>query len=147
MKSKNIMELRILSLSANEGFARSVVGAFAAQLNPTVEEIADIKTAVSEAVTNAIVHAYPKKKGDISIFAELFEERIVVKITDYGVGIENIDEARQPFFSTSKDELRSGMGFTVMETFMSKITVDSKKGYGTAVTMEKSLAEAGQRNE
>ena len=137
MKSKNIMELRLLSLSENESFARSVVGAFAAQLNPTIEEVADIKTAVSEAVTNSIVHAYPKMIGDICIIAELFESSIVVKVTDYGVGIANIDEARQPFFSTSNDELRSGMGFTVMESFMSEVKIESKKGYGTTVTMKK----------
>ena len=111
MKSKNIMELRLPSLSENESFARSVVGAFASQLNPTLEEVADIKTAVSEAVTNSIVHAYPQKIGDIRIIAELFESSIAVKITDYGVGIKDIAQARQPFFSTSNDELRSGMGF------------------------------------
>lgn len=139
MKSKNIMELRLLSLSENESFARSVVGAFASQLNPTLEEVADIKTAVSEAVTNSIVHAYPKKIGDICIIAELYDCSIVVKITDYGVGIANIDEAMQPFFSTSSDELRSGMGFTVMETFMNEIKVESKKKYGTTVTMKKKI--------
>lgn len=139
MKSKNIMELRLLSLSENESFARSVVGAFASQLNPTLEEVADIKTAVSEAVTNSIVHAYPKKIGDICIIAELYENSIAVKITDYGVGITNIDEARQPFFSTSNDELRSGMGFTVMETFMNEVKVESKKDYGTTVSMKKKI--------
>ena len=146
MKSKNIMELRLLSLSENESFARSVVGAFAAQLNPTLEEVADIKTAVSEAVTNSIVHAYPKKIGDICIVAELFADCITIKITDYGIGIDDVNQARQPFYSTSGDELRSGMGFTVMETFMSKVTVESKKGYGTTVFMRKKIGGQGRDN-
>jgi stage II sporulation protein AB (anti-sigma F factor) len=139
MNSKNVMELRLLSLSENESFARSVVGAFATQLDPTLEEVADIKTAVSEAVTNCIVHAYPDCVGDIRITAELAENRVTVKIQDYGIGIADIDQARQPFYSTSKDESRSGMGFTVMETFMDEISVESEPGRGTAVTMTKSI--------
>jgi stage II sporulation protein AB (anti-sigma F factor) len=139
MKNKNVMELRILSLSENESFARSVVGAFATQLDPTLEEISDIKTAVSEAVTNCIVHAYPDSVGDIRITAELAENRVTVKVQDYGVGIPDIEQARQPFFSTSKDESRSGMGFTVMETFMDEVGIESEAGRGTTVTMAKAI--------
>jgi len=139
MKSKNVMELRFLSLSQNEGFARSVAGAFAAQLNPTIEEIADIKTAVSEAVTNAIVHAYPKQIGDIRMTAALQDGSVTVTVQDFGVGISDIDEARQPFFSTAGDEARSGMGFTVMETFMTSVAVESKPGDGTTVRMVKKI--------
>jgi stage II sporulation protein AB (anti-sigma F factor) len=139
MKSKNVMELRLLSLSENESFARSVVGAFATQLNPTLEEIADIKTAVSEAVTNCIVHAYPDRTGDINIKAELSDKAIVVSIQDFGVGIADINQARQPFFSTAGDESRSGMGFTVMETFMDKVKVESEIGHGTTIEMTKTI--------
>ncbi len=140
MKSKNVMELRLLSLSENESFARSVVGAFATQLNPTLEEVADIKTAVSEAVTNAIVHAYPDRVGDISITAELLEDSIKIKVRDFGVGIKDIQQARQPFFSTAGDESRSGMGFTVMETFMDDVNVMSSTGKGTTVEMIKKIS-------
>ena len=125
MEIKNTMELRLPSLSINEGFARSVVGAFATQLNPTLEEVADIKTAVSEAVTNAIVHAYPDRIGEIVISASLSGQTLEVSISDKGVGISDIEQARQPFFSTAGDESRSGMGFTVMETFMDEVTVIS----------------------
>lgn len=139
MKSKNIMELRLPSLSENESFARSVVGAFATQLNPTLEEIADIKTAVSEAVTNAIVHAYPRTIGDIRITAELGSSSIKITVQDFGVGIKDIAQARQPFYSTANDESRSGMGFTVMETFMNNLRVESKPGTGTTVLMAKNI--------
>jgi stage II sporulation protein AB (anti-sigma F factor) len=139
MKSRNVMELRLLSLSENESFARSVVGAFATQLNPTLEEIADIKTAVSEAVTNCIVHAYPDCIGDILIKAELTNDSIHVIVQDFGVGIKDIQQARQPFFSTSGDDSRSGMGFTVMETFMDKVDIESEPGKGTTVSMTKTI--------
>lgn len=136
---KNIMELKLLSLSENESFARSVVGAFATQLDPTLEEVADIKTAVSEAVTNCIVHAYPGAVGEILIIAELGERRIRVRVTDYGVGIKDIEQARAPFYSTAGDEARSGMGFTVMETFMDEVSVESTVGRGTTVEMVKAI--------
>lgn len=139
MKNKNVMELRLPSLSENESFARSVVGAFATQLNPTLEEIADIKTAVSEAVTNCIVHAYPDRIGDINIKAELLDRDITVSVQDFGVGIGDIEQARQPFFSTTGDESRSGMGFTVMETFMDEVRVESEVGRGTTVSMTKTI--------
>ncbi len=139
MKNKNVMELKLLSLSENESFARSVVGAFATQLNPTLEEVADIKTAVSEAVTNCIVHAYPGRTGDIVIKAELSGSSIKVSIQDFGVGIADIEQAKQPFFSTAGDESRSGMGFTVMETFMDEVKVESEVGRGTTVVMSKTI--------
>jgi stage II sporulation protein AB (anti-sigma F factor) len=135
----NVMELKLLSLSENEGFARSVVGAFATQLDPTLEEVADIKTAVSEAVTNCIVHAYPDEVGKILIAAELSERRIIVRVTDFGVGIKDVVQARQPFYSTAGDEARSGMGFTVMETFMDEVSVESAPGRGTTVEMVKAI--------
>ena len=140
MKRKNVMELRVPGLSQNESFARSVVGAFATQLNPTLEQVADIKTAVSEAVTNAIVHAYPKKIGDIRIGAELSGNTITVTVEDFGVGINDIAQARQPFFSTANDDARSGMGFTVMETFMDEISIVSEIGKSTVVTMKKTIS-------
>jgi stage II sporulation protein AB (anti-sigma F factor) len=140
---KNRMELKLLSLSENEGFARSVVGAFATQLDPTLEEVADIKTAVSEAVTNCIVHAYPDTVGEIVIAAELDGRTLRVCITDQGVGIADVAQARQPFFSTAGDEARSGMGFTVMETFMDEVRVDSATGRGTTVEMAKAIQRQG----
>ena len=143
MEIKNTMELRLPSLSINEGFARSVVGAFATQLNPTLEEVADIKTAVSEAVTNAIVHAYPDRIGEIVISASLSGNTLEVSISDKGVGISDIEQARQPFFSTAGDESRSGMGFTVMETFMDEVTVTSAPGEGTTVRMVKTIKAQG----
>ena len=140
---KNRMELKLLSLSENEGFARSVVGAFATQLDPTLEEVADIKTAVSEAVTNCIIHAYPDAVGEIAIVAELNGQTLRVRVADRGVGIEDVMQARQPFFSTAGDEARSGMGFTVMETFMDEVHVESATGRGTTVEMTKAIQRQG----
>ncbi len=140
---KNRMELKLLSLSENEGFARSVVGAFATQLDPTLEEVADIKTAVSEAVTNCIVHAYPTEVGEIIIAAELDGQTLRVRITDFGVGISDVVQARQPFYSTAGDEARSGMGFTVMETFMDELCVESAVRRGTTVEMVKTISRQG----
>lgn len=139
MEINNTMELKLPSLSVNEGFARSVVGAFATQLDPTLEEIADIKTAVSEAVTNAIVHAYPNKLGEIRIYASLSQRTVKITVQDQGVGIRDIEQARQPFYSTAGDEARSGMGFTVMETFMDEIMIDSSPGKGTTVELKKTF--------
>jgi len=140
---KNRMELKLLSLSENEGFARSVVGAFATQLDPTLEEVADIKTAVSEAVTNCIVHAYPTEVGEIIINAELDGQTLRVRVKDFGVGIKDVAQARQPFYSTVGDETRSGMGFTVMETFMDEVRVESSPGHGTTVEMAKTISRQG----
>jgi stage II sporulation protein AB (anti-sigma F factor) len=142
MKRKilNTMCLEISAKSENESFARSAVGAFACQADPTLDEINDIKTAVSEAVTNCVVHAY--KKGQrladkIRIECVLFDGEIEIKITDSGVGIPDIKKAMQPFFTTMHDDERSGMGFTVMQSFTDALSVNNNDGGGTVVTMRK----------
>lgn len=133
----SFMKLEIPSLSENEAFARVVVAAFASRLDPTLEEISDLKTAVSEAVTNAIIHAYEDRVGLIIITASLEKNKLTVEIADFGVGIEDIEQARRPFY-TSKPELeRSGMGFTIMENFMDEISIQSEKGQGTMITLVK----------
>ncbi len=132
------MRISFLSRSANEGFARIAVAAFAAQLDPTVEEISEIKTAVSEAVTNAIVHGYADRLGTINISGRLYPNgKLVLIIKDRGKGIEDIAQAMEPLFTTGNAEERSGMGFTVMEAFMDKVKVTSKLGMGTTVTLTK----------
>lgn len=134
---QNQMKLEFPSKSSNESFARVVVAAFAAQLDPTIEELADVKTAVSEAVTNAIIHGYEDKPGTITLNCSINGRKITVEVIDYGKGIEDIELARQPLY-TSKPELeRSGMGFTVMETFMDSLEVESEQGKGTRVVMTK----------
>lgn len=139
-KTVNAFKLKIPARSVNEGFCRAVTGAFCALCDPTVEEISDIKTAVSEAVTNAIVHGYKEQNGPISIDAELFEDNTVrIRIKDKGCGIEDVERAMQPLFTTAGDE-RSGLGFTVMENFTDKLSVRSKVGKGTAVTLTKKIA-------
>ena len=138
MKANNQMRISFLSRSANEGFARIAVAAFAAQLDPTVEEISEIKTAVSEAVTNAIVHGYADRLGTININGRLYPDgKLVLKIKDRGRGIEDIAQAMEPLFTTGNAEERSGMGFTVMEAFMDKVKVTSKTGMGPTVTLTK----------
>lgn len=137
----NEMKLEIKSKSCNEAFARVTVAAFASQLDPTFEELADIKTAVSEAVTNAIIHGYENKEGIIHINCKMYEKNIEIEIIDYGKGIENLEMARQPLY-TSKPELeRSGMGFTIMESFMDEMKVESISGMGTKVFMKKKIGE------
>ena len=137
----NEMKLEIRSKSCNEAFARVTVAAFASQLNPTFEELADIKTAVSEAVTNSIIHGYENKDGMIHINCKLHDKTLDVEIVDYGKGIENIDIAKQPLY-TSKPELdRSGMGFTIMESFMDEIRIESILGMGTKILMKKRIGE------
>ncbi len=138
---KNTMQMRLDALSQNEAFARVVVGAFFSQLNPTLEELADVKTAVSEAITNAVVHAYQGKGGQIEITVELEGEGMTVTIRDFGKGIEDVDKAMQPFYTTGPAEERSGMGFAVMQAFMDEMTVSSEVGKGTSVTMKKKVAE------
>ena len=138
-KYENKMQLEILSKSNNEAFARITVAAFAAQLDPTIEEISDIKTAVSEAVTNSIIHGYENKEGIIKIVAYLFENAIRIEISDQGKGIEDIDIAREPLYTTKPDLERSGMGFTIMESFMDELKIESVVGMGTKVTMEKRI--------
>lgn len=137
MKEKNEFRMTVESRSVNEGFVRSTVSAFAAQLDPTLEEIADIKTAVSEAVTNCIVHAYSEKVGKIYIYGCITENRIIkISIRDKGCGIADIKQAREPLFTTLGGE-RAGLGFAVMESFTDKLYVRSKLGSGTSVTMIK----------
>lgn len=139
-RSDNYMKLYLPSLSVNEGLARSAVASFVAQLNPTIEEISDIKCAVSEAVTNAIVHGYKYKLGDIYIGVKYYEDRtVVIEIKDKGCGIENVSLAMTPLFTTDTSGERSGMGFAVMGTFMDKLDVYSKKGEGTRILMAKKL--------
>lgn len=135
----NSMKTEFLSLSENESFARCVVSAFLSQLNPTLEEIEDIKTAVSEAVTNIVVHAYGDDTGMVYISCELTDDTATITIKDTGCGIEDIKLARTPLYTASKDTERSGLGFTVMETFMDTLDVISEKGTGTTVTMTKKI--------
>ena len=139
MRIDNEMKLEFLSKSQNESFSRSVVAAFAAQLDPTIEELSEIKTSVSEAVTNCIIHGYENKQGRISIICRLIGNMVEVEIIDEGKGIENIDIAKQPLY-TSKPELeRSGMGFTVMETLMDELEIISEKDVGTRIIMRKTI--------
>ena len=140
MKSQNKFSLRIPSKSANEGFARVAVSAFVSQLDPTIDELSDIKTAVSEAVTNSIVHAYKNEIGTIYISAEIFEDRsVMIKIRDTGCGIDHVNKAMEPLYTTVGGE-RSGLGFSVMESFMDKLSVRSAVGKGTTVVMKKRLS-------
>ena len=135
----NEMKVTFPSSSANEAFGRSVVAAFAAQLDPTIDELSDLKTAVSEAVTNCIVHAYRDGIGDITLSVKLYEgRRLVIQVKDKGCGIENVQQAMEPLFTTGGEE-RAGLGFAVMESFMNRLQVASKPGRGTVVTMEKRL--------
>ena len=139
MRDTNEMELVFDSISVNEGFARVAVAAFMTQLNPTLEEVADVKTAVSEAVTNAIIHGYEKEVKKIRIRCYLKEQVIYIEVEDYGKGIENVEQAMEPMY-TSKPELeRSGMGFSFMEAFMDEISVQSEPGKGTLVIMQKEI--------
>ena len=139
MKFENYMILEIPSKSANESFARSAVACFAAQLDPTLEELGDIRTAVSEAVTNCIVHAYPNGYGLITIRCRILKDSILdIVIKDKGVGIADLEEAKRPTFTTGGSE-RSGMGFTIMESFMTSFSVNSKVGKGTTVHMRRKI--------
>ena len=139
MKPENTMKICFSSKSCNEAFARAAVAAFVAPLDPTMDELGDLKTAVSEAVTNCIVHAYPEKTGEILLSCSIFPDRsIEIQVQDYGVGIADIKAARVPMFTTGGDE-RSGMGFTIMEKFMSSLQVESTPGEGTTVLMTRKL--------
>ena len=140
MKTENQVVLEFPSRSANEGFARTAAACFAAQMDPTLEEVNDVKTAVSEAVTNAIVHAYAGRGGEIYISVGLYEGRLIrVEIRDRGCGIPDVKTAMQPLYTTDKTGERSGMGFAVMGSFMSRLHVSSKPEKGTRVTMWKQL--------
>jgi stage II sporulation protein AB (anti-sigma F factor) len=136
----NEMHLRFLSKSTNEGFARSVISAFVLELDPTISELADIKTAVSEAVTNSIVHGYRRGSGMIYIDAKITDSRkVIIKIRDKGVGIADISQAMQPLFTTAPEKERAGLGFAVMQSFMDEVKVSSKPDKGTTVTLSKQI--------
>lgn len=138
---ENKIKVEFSSLSKNESFARVVIAAFAAQLDPTLDELSDIKTAVSEAVTNAIIHGYGNEsEGNfVKLEATIIENELTVKVIDNGAGIDNVGMAMQPLYTSRPDLERSGMGFTVMETFMDSLVVESVKGEGTTVTMKKAF--------
>ena len=140
MKVNNEARVEFSGLSANEGFARSIAACFAAQLDPTLEELGDLKTAVSEAVTNCIVHAYPNEAGRVSLRLRILEGDVLeVRIRDWGTGILDVERAREPLFTTGGEE-RSGMGFSIMECFMDSLRVRSAPGKGTVVTMRKRIS-------
>ena len=144
MEDTNEMALEFDSRSQNEGFVRVAVAAFATQLNPTLEEVADLKTAVSEAVTNVVIHAYREKTGKVRIECSVREKEMTVTVIDYGVGIENIEKAIEPLYTTRPELDRSGMGFAFMEAFMDELEVESQPGQGTTVRMKKKFG-IGQR--
>lgn len=136
---ENEMQLKFISKSNNEAFARISVAAFVAQLDPTVEEISDIKTAVSEAVTNSIIHGYEDSDGEVIVNCKISGETITIEVSDSGKGIENIEEARKPLYTSKPNLERSGMGFTIMESFMDEMKIESIVGLGTKVTMKKTI--------
>lgn len=142
MKYKNELTMTVKSLSENESFVRSSVAAFCLPLNPTIDEITEIKTAVSEAVTNCVVHAYPQKVGDIVIKVKLTDKDVNISVTDYGIGIDNLEKAIEPFFTTKPEEERSGMGFTVIESFMDSFKLERNKSAGVTVYMTKHIGKS-----
>lgn len=135
----NEMKLEFLSKSKNEAFARITVAAFVSQLDPTIEELADIKTAVSEAVTNCIIHGYEDREGIIKIVGRIFANTVEIEISDTGKGIENVELARKPLYTTKANLERSGMGFTIMESFMDEVEIESVLGLGTKIKMKKMI--------
>ena len=137
---KNYMEMKFKAISVNEAFARVCVASFCLSLNPSIDEITDIKTAVSEAVTNCVVHAYPDSVGDISLRCEINGSEVTIEICDNGVGIEDFDKAREPFYTTKSTEERSGMGFAVMESFMDEVELAKNGVRGLKVIMRKKIA-------
>lgn len=144
MNNHNEMQTTFLSIAENESFARVVIAAFAVQLSPTVSEIADIKTAVSEAVTNAIVHGYEGTRGMVTLRAAIQDRNLLtIEIQDKGKGIQDISKAMEPFYTTHPEQERSGMGFAVMQTFMDDLAVDSTPGSGTTVRMSKRIHSGG----
>lgn len=143
-QSENYLLIEMPSRSANEGFARAAVGCFAARLDPTMEELGDVKTAVSEAVTNCIVHAYPDSYGPIQIRCKVVKGNILdIVVKDHGCGIADLKQAMKPMFTTGSEE-RSGMGFTIMESFMTTLRVTSTPGKGTTVHMRRKIVERGE---
>ena len=143
MSQHNEMQITFLSLAENESFARVVIAAFAVQMSPTVSEIADIKTAVSEAVTNAIVHGYEGCTGQVVMRARMDDRWLTVEIQDEGKGIANVEQAMEPFYTSHPEQERSGMGFAVMQTFMDDLQVESAPGKGTTVRMRKRIHAGG----
>ena len=143
MSQHNEMQISFLSLAENESFARVVIAAFAVQMSPTVSEIADIKTAVSEAVTNAIVHGYEGCTGNVVMRARMDDRWLTVEIQDEGRGIANVEQAMEPFYTSHPEQERSGMGFAVMQTFMDDLQVESAPGKGTTVRMRKRIHAGG----
>jgi len=144
MNSVNYIKLEFPSKSVNEGFARAAAAGFAAQLDPTLDELGDIRTAVSEAVTNCTVHAYPDAIGKISLKGRILEGGVLeITVRDWGKGIEDVEKAREPMYTTGGEE-RSGMGFTIMESFMDKVKVRSSPGRGTTVTMTRRIRQRGR---
>lgn len=137
MKTINEMEITFKAISINEGFARACIAAFCVQANPSMDEITDIKTAVSEAVTNAVVHAYPLGNGNITIKVKLYSRGVLIDVCDNGIGIDDYEKAREPFYTTKPNEERSGMGFTVMESFMDSVSLQKNGKSGLIVRMEK----------
>lgn len=144
MNTVNEMNMNFLARSVNESFARSVVAAFVMSLDPTIAELSDIKTAVSEAVTNCIVHAYPDCEGKVYIGAKITDSgKVIIRVRDTGRGIEDVKQAMEPLFTTGGED-RAGLGFAVMQSFMDKVTVRSKPSKGTTVTMEKAIIRRGK---
>ena len=137
MKLLNEMELNFKAISINEGFARSCVAAFCVQANPSLDEITDIKTAVSEAVTNCVVHAYPSIPGNVCVKVKLFDNSVDIEVIDNGIGIEDFEKAKEPFYTTKPDQDRSGMGFAVMESFMDSLELKNNQDKGVIVKMQK----------
>ena len=139
-KITNQMELKFKALSINESFARASISGFCLQLNPSLDELTDIKTAVSEAVTNCSVHAYPQgKHGDVEVVVKLYDSSVEISISDNGIGIEDLEQAKQPFYTTKPNAERSGMGFTVMESFMDEVSVKNNLNGGLKVIMKKQI--------
>jgi len=144
---ENEMKLEFVSKSNNEAFARIAVAAFVSQLDPTIEELADIKTAISEAVTNCIIHGYENTKGIIKIVSKISANTLEVEISDTGKGIENIELARKPLYTSKSNIERSGMGFTIMESFMDEVNIESVVGLGTKITMKKTIKKTEPQEE
>lgn len=139
------MKLVIESLSENESFARTVVAAYITRLDPTLEELADVKTAVSEAVTNSIIHGYAGKSGEVEVICEIHGQEVTVEVLDYGVGITDIEKAMEPLYTTKPEWERSGMGFAFMEAFMDSLEVHSEVGKGTRVIMRKEIGKEQEK--
>ena len=135
----NEMRLEFKSKSINESFARITVAAFVSSLDPTIEELSDIKTAVSEAVTNSIIHGYKDSDGIVKVNSKIRDNNVLIEVIDNGQGIENVEEARKPLYTSKEGEERSGMGFTIMESFMDSVEIESVLGVGTKVIMEKEI--------